>query len=200
MVDVVSEAAPEASEPIAPAGARFASFVPPPTHTHAYPVPLDHDAHPHDPSLVHLPVAPPLPMPEVTAVAAPARFTIVVTSDSLHGPVGAAPARAGKPAGADGDAVPLPEEGVSSPARPSTPISPAYPAEARAQEVEADVVLGIVVASTGEVLDAHVLEPVGFGFDESALLAVRAARFVPAERDGRRVAVRMRWSVAFRLR
>src|SRR5438552_3999094 len=35
------------------------------SHTHAYPVPPDHDAHPHDPSVVHVPNAPPPSAPSV---------------------------------------------------------------------------------------------------------------------------------------
>src|SRR5260370_17841832 len=82
-----------------------------------------------------------------------------------------------------GDVSPLPEEIVSSPARLATLMSPAYPAEARAQEVEADVVLTIVVTSAGEVSDARIVHAAGFGFDEAALSAARAARFTPAQRD-----------------
>jgi TonB family protein len=199
--DPMSEAGDRAA---ATANVRLVPFVPPPTHTHPYPVPPDHDAHPHDPSLVHLPFAlSPPPQALVAAPLAPARFAMKVTNDSRRGPaVMTAPSAtrlAGEPE-TGGDAAPLPEAGVSSPARLATPMSPAYPAEARAQQIEADVALAIVVASTGEVVDARVLEAAGFGFDQEALRAVRAARFIPAEREGRRVAVRMRWSVSFRLR
>jgi TonB family protein len=176
--------------------------VPRSTHTHAYPIPIDHDAHPHDPSLVHVPLAPHAPIPSEATVA-PARFTMTVGTDSPRGRAEAAASHAAETAGdprPGDDAMPLTEDGVSSPARLATPMSPAYPAEARAQEVEADVVLEIVVASTGEVVNARVLEPAGFGFDEAALRAVHAARFIPAQHDGRRVAVRMRWSWSFRLR
>jgi protein TonB len=204
-IDVATEPMPEASEPPVAPGARSPSFVPRPTHTHAYPVPIDHDAQPHDPSLVHLPFALAAPTPPETLAAAPlepARFTMTVASDRVGGAV-VATSSAASPAGdglSDRDAAPVPEDRVSLRARLATAMVPRYPAEARAQEVEADVVLEIVVASTGEVVDARVLTPAGFGFDQEALRAVRAARFVPAEHEGRRVAVRMRWSFPFRLR
>jgi protein TonB len=79
------------------------------------------------------------------------------------------------------------------------PVAPKYPPEARSQEIEADVVLGIVVGTSGQVADARVLQPAGYGFDREALSAIRNARFRPAELDGQPVAVRMRWSVSFRL-
>ena len=203
VIDVVQEPPRDVSAPsIATADTRSAAFVPRPTHTHAYPVPIDHDAHPHDPSLVHLPFALPAPMPS-EAIVAPERFTMTVGTDGPRPSAETAASHAAEPAGdprPGDDAMPLTEDGVSSPARLATPMSPAYPAEARAQEVEADVVLEIVVASTGEVVNARVLEAAGFGFDEEALRAVHAARFIPAQRAGRRVAVRMRWSWSFRLR
>jgi TonB family protein len=181
----------------------------PRTHTHPYPVPPDHDAHPHDPSLVHLPVplphAPSVPTPAAPApevidapASAPApRFVMVVGGgDASHHP-SPATAAAAAPPGMDG---PLPEAYVSTPARSLTPILGVYPPAARASEVEADVVLQIVVTSTGAVADAQVMQHAGYGFDEAALRAIRGARFSPAQRDGHAVAVRMRWTVSFRLR
>jgi len=79
-------------------------------------------------------------------------------------------------------------------------VSPAYPAEARAQEIEANVVLALVVSSLGAVEDARVVKGAGFGFDEAARSSIRRARFVPARHQGQAVAVRMRWTVSFRLR
>jgi len=210
-VDVLTEPAPDSPPPTgAVARVESRSFVPPPTHTHPYPVPPDHDAHPHDPSLVHVPLALASSLPVDTRVAdapaatpapaAPVRFAMTVTT----GPVAAtaAPAEAspsGDPASGT-DASPLPEEAVSSPARLSAHDDPKYPFEARVQQIEGDVTLSIVVAESGRVIEARVLEPAGFGFDEEALRAVRGWRFTPALRDGRRVAVRMRVPVSFRLR
>jgi protein TonB len=201
-VDVAPE--PDAPPPVAVRAASFA----PPTHTHPYPVRWDHDAHPHDPSLVHVLVgAPPRPQSVVPDLRAqpplPLRFTMTVASVDEPRALGKTDATAidlGSEPGPPSGALPLLEDRVSSPARLAASISPAYPPAARAQEREADVVLAIVVKSTGEVADAWVLRSAGFEFDQSALQAVRAARFVPAQREGRPVAVRMRWTVSFRLR
>ena len=78
--------------------------------------------------------------------------------------------------------------------------APVYPQEARAEGVEADVALQIVVDATGRVSDARVVRRAGYGFDDAALTAMRAYRFSPAQKDGHPVRVRMSWSVSFRLR
>jgi len=79
---------------------------------------------------------------------------------------------------------------------------PAYPSEALADGVELDAPLAfeIIVDTNGVVISTRPLGHAGYGFDESALAALRAYRFTPAKRDGERVRVRMRWTVEFRLR
>ncbi len=59
-----------------------------------------------------------------------------------------------------------------------------YPAEAQAQGLEAQVRLLVTISETGAVSEAQVVEPVGHGFDEAALEAVRQFVFSPAEVDG----------------
>jgi TonB family protein len=200
-----------APEDLQPAPTRTGMFVPPLTHTHPYPVAPDHDVHPHDPSLVHVPflvpsspVVKPAALPEVAAEpSAPARFAMKLgeeTASIRSAATASAPAVASGNDEESGDAAPLAEAGVSVPARLANAIAPLYPHLARAEEVEADVVLSIVVSSRGTVADARVSKLAGFGFDEAALAAVRRARFTPAQKDGLRVAVRMRWTVSFRLR
>lgn len=56
----------------------------------------------------------------------------------------------------------------------------AYPEEALASGREGAVLLRLEVSSRGEVLRAEVVTPVGHGFDEAALEAVRNFRFEPA--------------------
>jgi TonB family protein len=68
-----------------------------------------------------------------------------------------------------------------------------------AEDLEADVVLELVVGTLGNVESATVTRGAGHGFDEAALAAVRNYRFTPAERTGTRVRVRMPWVVQFRL-
>ncbi|NNB87313.1 TonB family protein [Corallococcus exiguus] len=63
-------------------------------------------------------------------------------------------------------------------------VEAAYPPDAAAQGLTADVKLIITIAEDGTVSDARPAEPVGHGFDEAAIEAVRAFQFSPAEVDG----------------
>jgi TonB family protein len=92
------------------------------------------------------------------------------------------------------------ETAVSAPAKLAGTVTAAYPAEARADDVEGEVALEIVVDAEGRVIDARVVKRAGHGFDDSALVAIKQYRFSPAQRDGRSVRVRMPWTVQFRLR
>lgn len=59
-----------------------------------------------------------------------------------------------------------------------------YPPEAAAAGKEAKVELVLTLDAEGNVAEAQVTQPVGDGFDEAALQAVRQFRFTPAEVDG----------------
>ncbi|WAM27342.1 TonB-dependent receptor [Myxococcus sp. NMCA1] len=59
-----------------------------------------------------------------------------------------------------------------------------YPPEALAQGLTASVRLIITIADDGSVAEVLPTEPVGHGFDEAAIAAVRQFRFSPAEVDG----------------
>lgn len=59
-----------------------------------------------------------------------------------------------------------------------------YPPEAFAAGQTASVALQVTIAADGSVSDAVVPSPVGDGFDEAAIAAVRQFRFSPAEVDG----------------
>jgi TonB family protein len=178
-----------------------------PTHTHPYPVPADHDATPHDPSLVHVfggasPVPPspqPSPEPVVAAPEAMPRFTVVVGAEPATGSATHAAGAAGPAVDVAGEGDPLPEQGVSSPARAVLRVLPVYPAEARGQGIEADVPLEIVVSATGAVESARPLQHAGLGLEAAAVNAIRQFRFAPAQHDGHPVRVRMRWTMQFRL-
>ncbi len=133
------------------------------------------------------------------AEEAPARFAM--SAATLASVPAAAPVSA--PAGATAapaTGVVLAEGAVSVPARLLSGPAPAYPAQARAAEIEADLALEIVVGVDGRIASARALDSAGYGLEAAALAAVRGYRFSPAERDGRPVAVRMRWTVQFRLR
>jgi TonB family protein len=158
----------------------------------------DHDARPHDPVLVHLPLestARPIGQDSIVVEAAqnePARFVLpsgtVMTSVAGAGGTGR---DSGEPIG---------ERYVDVPARLVIAGTALYPAPAREAEVEADVPLEIVVDADGRVVDARATEKRGYGLEEAAVQSVRSYRFSPARRQGGAVCVRMRWTVQFRLR
>lgn len=177
-------------------------------HTHPYPVPPSHDWTPHDPNLVHVfsPAVAPAPMeapvapaPVLTSDAEMPHFHMVVGTgnEDAHGHESAA-ATERDHEGDDGS--PVPEQHVTSRAHLAAGGAPAYPEAARADGIEADVPLEIIVSPSGAVERARVLRPAGHGLDAAALDAVRAYRFTPATKDGRPVRVRMQWLVQFRLR
>ncbi len=77
--------------------------------------------------------------------------------------------------------------------------SPDYTAEARRKKIEGSVTMTIVVSKRGDVTDARVVQGLGYGLDENALLAVKEWKYKPAERNGEPVAVKMEVSVNFYL-
>jgi TonB family protein len=185
-------------------------------HTHPYPVAADHDDHPHSPSIDHR-LAPnetgSLAAAPAAVVAGPEHgmptFSIVLgrgtgSGGGLAGAEGtAAGAGTGTSVGA-GEGTPgaettFAEAMVSEHARLLSSLQPEYPSAARVQGMEAKVTLEIVVDERGTVDDARVVRGAGHGFDESALRAVRGARFSPARRGPAPVRVRMGWTVEFRL-
>lgn len=67
--------------------------------------------------------------------------------------------------------------------------NPAYTEEARKVKFNGRVMLRVVVSAEGAPLDVRVVQPVGFGLDESAVRAVRQWKFRPArDTAGRPVA------------
>ena len=189
-----------------------------PAHTHAYSVAPSHDAHPHDPSLHHDEAVAPVPVVAAAAAAvvaaastepAPAlvadgttlpRFSLASGSGAPMG-VRVASGATGSGAGAGaGDETVHAASAVHAAARLVQSVTAVYPTHARADEVEGDVGVEIVVDREGRVVEARVTRRAGHGFDEAALAAVRGYRFSAAQREGRAVRVRMPWSVQFRLR
>lgn len=61
---------------------------------------------------------------------------------------------------------------------------PAYTEEARRLQIEGEVLLELLFASTGEVRVLRVMRGLGYGLDETATNAARAIRFHPASRAG----------------
>jgi periplasmic protein TonB len=101
---------------------------------------------------------------------------------------------------ASSEAATATEGDVDVPARLLSAAPLAYPPAARQSEIELDFPLEIVVDASGRVVSARALSRAGYGLDEAALQGIRGYRFSPALRAGRPIAVRMRWTVQFRLR
>lgn len=87
---------------------------------------------------------------------------------------------------------------VSAPRTIYSP-DPVYPPEARRQKFQGTVVLWVLIGADGEVRDVQVARPLGHGFDEEALKAVKAWRFTPALKHGTPVPVQLNVEVNFRL-
>jgi periplasmic protein TonB len=98
--------------------------------------------------------------------------------------------------GPTADVLPLPppvdDVLVSKMPLPLGRCSGTYTEAARAAGVEGVVVLDLVVGEDGRARDVKVIEGLGHGLTASAVAAVKACRFTPGERNGVRVAVRIR--------
>lgn len=69
--------------------------------------------------------------------------------------------------------------------------TPGYTEEARHAQVEGAVRLSVVLNADGAVSTISVVRGLGYGLDERAIEAARQLRFVPAQKDGHRVSVRV---------
>jgi protein TonB len=77
---------------------------------------------------------------------------------------------------------------------------PVYPKYARRMGREGRVVLSILIDESGRLIEAHVIEKAGHGFDEAAIEAVRLSKFKSALENGVPIACRARLAVRFRLK
>lgn len=68
---------------------------------------------------------------------------------------------------------------------------PGYTEEARRAQVEGAVKLSVVLNANGTVSDITVARALGYGLDQKAIEAARELRFVPAQKDGHTVSVRV---------
>lgn len=74
-----------------------------------------------------------------------------------------------------------------------------YPEEAKENEIEGIVKILVLIDKDGEVLDAQVIEGIGYGCDEAARLAVFYHRFKPGLIKGQKVKVQMEIPIEFKL-
>ena len=61
---------------------------------------------------------------------------------------------------------------------------PQYTNAAAAKDVSGFILLSLIVDAAGHATDIHVIEPLGFGLDESAIKAVEQWKFKPATQTG----------------
>ena len=76
---------------------------------------------------------------------------------------------------------------------------PAYTEEARRNQVTGTVMLRVVFASNGDVVQIRAVHPLPYGLTERAIAAARQIKFVPAVRGGRPVSVFMQLEYNFNL-
>jgi TonB family protein len=69
--------------------------------------------------------------------------------------------------------------------------APIYTDEARRAQIEGSVKVSVVLRADGTVSDIRVVRGLGFGLDEKAIEAASHLRFVPAQKDGHQVSVRV---------
>src|SRR5580658_4671410 len=76
-------------------------------------------------------------------------------------------------------------------------LEPQYSQEAAKAELVGKVLLQVVVGSDGKPRDLKVIRSLGLGLDENAIAGVGAWEFVPGNKDGQPVNVRVRIEVSF---
>ena len=76
---------------------------------------------------------------------------------------------------------------------------PQYTEDARRNQITGTVVLKVVFASSGDVVQIRAVRTLPFGLTERAIAAARQIRFEPAKRDGRPVSVSMQLEYNFNL-
>ncbi|MBK9097106.1 MAG: TonB family protein [bacterium] len=74
-----------------------------------------------------------------------------------------------------------------------------YPEDAKDNEVEGVVKILALIDRDGEVIDAQVVEGIGYGCDEAARLAILYHRFKPGLIKGQKVKVQMEIPIEFKL-
>ena len=92
----------------------------------------------------------------------------------------------------------LPADGVTPP-RTLREVKPEYPAEARMQRVEGEVLVEAIIDTDGKVADARALKSVPL-LEDAALSAMRQWEFEPTLLNGAAVAVICQVTMTFRIR
>jgi protein TonB len=91
------------------------------------------------------------------------------------------------------------EEPLVKPKPRGAITQPAYTAAAQAASIEGKVRLKVTVDENGNVVDVTVIAGLGYGLDEAAVAAARAAQFEPATQCGKKVRATFNISMRFGL-
>jgi TonB family protein len=122
-----------------------------------------------------------IPQPQAPAVVAPPVSQPAPAAATIH----------------EGDLVDVTE--LDTLPQPLTEIHPSYPALAAQQRAEATIILSALISENGDVLDVKILRgDARFGFNDSAVRAMRAVRFSPAIKAGKRVRTWRPQSISFK--
>lgn len=74
-----------------------------------------------------------------------------------------------------------------------------YPEEAKKDNIQGKVIIQTVVDEKGDVVETKVLQSLGHGCDETALAAIKATKFTPGEKDGKKVKATVVIPISFKL-
>lgn len=101
------------------------------------------------------------------------------------------------------DATPAPPAaditvGKSTAPRVISQPDPKYSKEAASHHIEGVSRLGVVIGTTGTASNIAILEPLGMGLDEQAVLAIERWKFQPGMKDGQPVRVPIDIEIAFK--
>jgi protein TonB len=78
-------------------------------------------------------------------------------------------------------------------------VEPQYSEEARSAKYQGTVLLKVVIDVDGKAKDMEVVNGLGLGLDEQAVLAIKQWKFNPGTRDGLPVPVLAQIEVNFKL-
>lgn len=105
----------------------------------------------------------------------------------------------GPSGGSDNAGQPFNGSQVEQRARVLFKPEPTYTEEARRNQVTGTVMLRVVFASNGDVVQIHAVHTLPYGLTERAIAAARQIKFVPAVKGGRPVSVFMQLEYNFNL-
>jgi protein TonB len=105
----------------------------------------------------------------------------------------------GPSGGSDGDGQTFTGSQVEQRARVLFKPEPQYTEDARRNQIQGTVMLRVVFASNGDVVQIRAVRTLPFGLTERAIAAARQIKFVPAVRRGQPVSVFMQLEYNFNL-